>query len=52
MHPFVRFVLGAVCGALASAITYAITTTPPWWWLVGLVVAVLIWFGEFLDEAF
>lgn len=49
MNTWARFYLGLGCGAAAAAITYAITTDPPWWWLVGLIVAVLIWFGEFLD---
>ncbi|WP_168714307.1 hypothetical protein [Streptomyces sp. A1136] len=51
MYPFTRFLLGLAGGALAASITYAITTVPPWWWLVGLVVAVLIWFGELIADA-
>ncbi|MFF3096736.1 hypothetical protein [Streptomyces cyaneofuscatus] len=43
-----RFLLGLGCGAIAAGITYLITTTPPWWWAVGLVVAVLVWFGELI----
>lgn len=43
-----RFLLGLAGGLLAAGITYLITTTPPWWWAVGLIVAVLIWFGELL----
>ncbi|MFD3844783.1 hypothetical protein ACFWVB_02685 [Streptomyces microflavus] len=48
IDPFARFLLGTALGVLASGITYAITTVPPWWWGVGLIVAVLVWFGELL----
>ncbi|MGW6456311.1 hypothetical protein ACWF94_10355 [Streptomyces sp. NPDC055078] len=51
MDPVARFLLGLAGGALASGVTYAITTVPPWWWVVGLVVAVLIWFGELILDA-
>lgn len=47
-----RFLAGLGLGALGSGITYAITQTPPWWWAVGLVIAVLVWFGEFLADLF
>lgn len=50
MNPLARFLLGTACGAVASGITYAVTTVPPWWWAVGLVVAVLVWFGELFLE--
>ncbi|MGW5930547.1 hypothetical protein ACWF2L_30595 [Streptomyces anulatus] len=43
-----RFLLGLGGGAAAAGITYLITTAPPWWWLIGLTVAVLIWFGELI----
>jgi uncharacterized RDD family membrane protein YckC len=43
-----RFLAGLVAGAAASGITYAITQAPPWWWVIGLVVAYLVWFGEAL----
>ena len=46
-----RFLLGLVFGAAGAGITYAITPTPPWWWAVGLSIAVLIWFGEFVVDA-
>ncbi|MFD6935294.1 hypothetical protein ACFWAP_03930 [Streptomyces goshikiensis] len=46
MNPLARFLLGLAAGTAASGITYAITPTPPWWWAVGLAVAVLVWFGE------
>ncbi|KPI33363.1 hypothetical protein OV450_1451 [Actinobacteria bacterium OV450] len=46
-----RFLLGLAAGSLAAAVTYAITTAPPWWWAVGLIVAVLIWFGELIVDA-
>ncbi|MEW2068455.1 hypothetical protein [Streptomyces sp. NPDC007346] len=52
MDPVTRFLLGAGLGAIASGITYAITTAPPWWWAVGLVVAVLVWFGDVLLDLF
>ncbi|MFD3608983.1 hypothetical protein ACFWXA_13080 [Streptomyces atroolivaceus] len=48
MHPFVRFLLGLLGGGLAAGITYAVTAVRPWWWLVGLAVAALIWFGELI----
>ncbi|MFJ3545401.1 hypothetical protein ACIPQH_24935 [Streptomyces rubiginosohelvolus] len=48
LNPITQFLLGLGCGALAAGITYLITTTPPWWWLVGLVVALLVWFGDLL----
>lgn len=48
-----RFVTGLILGAAASGITYAITTQQPWWWAVGLTIAVLVWFGELIaDELF
>ncbi|MFE0766116.1 hypothetical protein [Streptomyces smyrnaeus] len=45
-----RFLLGAGLGAIAGGITYAITQAPPWWWLVGLVVAALVWFGKYAAD--
>lgn len=48
MHPFARFLLGVGLGLVAAGITYAITAAPPWWWVVGLAVALLVWFGEFI----
>ncbi|MFF4292184.1 hypothetical protein ACFY0N_00840 [Streptomyces vinaceus] len=48
MDPIARFLLGLGLAAIASGVTYAVTTTPPWWWAVGLVVAVLVWFGELI----
>ncbi|MFD9422206.1 MULTISPECIES: hypothetical protein [unclassified Streptomyces] len=47
-----RLLLGAACGTLTSGVTYAITTDQPWWWAVGLTVAVLIWFGELIWDVF
>jgi xanthosine utilization system XapX-like protein len=41
-----RFLLGLVAGAAACGITYLVHPAPPWWLLVGLVVAVLVWFRE------
>ncbi|MFJ5890382.1 hypothetical protein [Streptomyces californicus] len=46
MNLLTRTLLGAACGALASGITYAITTYQPWWWAVGLTVAIVVWFRE------
>ncbi|WP_178880224.1 hypothetical protein [Streptomyces acidiscabies] len=43
-----RFLLGLTLGAAASSATWVITHSPHWTVLVGLVVAVLIWLGEFL----
>lgn len=43
-----RFLAGLVLGAAASGITYAVTPAPPWWWAIGLTVACLVWFGEFV----
>lgn len=41
-----RFLLGAGLGSIAAGLTLAVVQTPPWWWLVGLVVACLVWFGR------
>jgi hypothetical protein len=43
-----RFLLGLALGALSSGITYAATDSPHWTALVGAVVLVLVWFGEFI----
>ncbi|WP_019548534.1 hypothetical protein [Streptomyces sulphureus] len=45
-----RFLLGAGLGGVAGGITYGITQTPPWWWLVGLVVAALVWLGKYAAD--
>lgn len=46
-----RFLLGLILGASGSGITWAITESPSWTALVGIVVAAVVWFGEFLlDE--
>ncbi|MEU6628358.1 hypothetical protein ABZ905_08700 [Streptomyces parvus] len=50
MDPLARFLLGAACGVIASGITYAITQDPPWWWAVGLIVAIFVWFRELILE--
>lgn len=45
------FLAGLGAGATASGVTYLFTSQPPWWWLVGLLVALLVWTGElFLDD--
>ncbi len=43
-----RFLLGLILGAAGSGITWAATSSPHWTAIVGLVVAVLVWFGEFI----
>ncbi len=48
--PLARFLLGAGLGGVAGGITYGITQTPPWWWLVGLVVAALVWLGKYAAD--
>jgi hypothetical protein len=43
-----RFVLGLVFGAAGSGIAYACSAPPLWVFLIGLAVAVLVWFGEWI----
>lgn len=43
-----RFLLGLLLGACAALITWVISSSHLWTAVVGLVVAVLVWFGEFL----
>jgi hypothetical protein len=43
-----RFLLGLVLGACASGITWVASGSPHWAAVAGLVVAVLVWFGEFI----
>lgn len=43
-----RFVIGLILGAGSSAITWAFTHDYGWTALVGVVVLVLVWFGEFI----
>lgn len=43
-----RFLIGLALGAISSGITYLITDSLGWTALVGAVVVVLVWFGEFL----
>lgn len=45
-----RFLVGLGLGAAGSAVTCAITEAPPWWWLVGLTITVLVWCGEFIGD--
>ncbi|MEU5834536.1 hypothetical protein ABZ820_12800 [Streptomyces diacarni] len=47
-----RFLLGLLAAAASGGITYAIEPVRPWWWAVALVVAVLVWFGEFIGDVF
>lgn len=43
-----RFLVGLVLGVIAGGVTYVVTPVPPWWWAVGLTVAVLVWVGEWV----
>jgi hypothetical protein len=43
-----RFLLGLLLGAAGSAITWAVSESPQWTAVVGVVIAVLVWFGEFI----
>lgn len=43
-----RFLLGLLLGASAALVTWVISSSHLWTAVVGLVVAVLVWFGEFL----
>lgn len=47
-----RFLVGLVLGLLSAGVTYAVTQVPPWWWAVGLTVAVLVWMGEWILAGF
>jgi hypothetical protein len=43
-----RFLIGLVLGGCGAAITWAGTQSPHWTAVVGITVAVLVWFGEFI----
>lgn len=43
-----RFTTGLLLGASGSGIAYAVGASPLWTFLVGLIIAVLVWFGEFI----
>jgi hypothetical protein len=43
-----RFTAGLLLGVSASGIAYACQASPLWVFLIGLIVAVLVWFGEFI----
>ncbi|WP_159050180.1 hypothetical protein [Streptomyces sp. MMG1533] len=43
-----RFTAGLLLGASASGIAYACSAPPLWVFLIGLIVAFLVWFGEFI----
>lgn len=43
-----RFLLGLILGAAGSGITWAATEHPTWTAVIGITVAVLVWFGEFI----
>jgi hypothetical protein len=43
-----RFMTGLLLGASAAGIAYACSAPPLWVALIGITVAVLVWFGEYL----
>ena len=43
-----RFLLGLVLGGAGSVITWVVTESPGWTAAIGITVAVLAWFGEFI----
>ncbi|MER5843257.1 hypothetical protein ABT099_23755 [Streptomyces prasinus] len=43
-----RFLLGLILGAAGSGITWVVTESPGWTALVGITVAAVVWFGEFI----
>jgi hypothetical protein len=43
-----RFLLGLLLGSSAALIAWVISSSHLWTAVIGLVVAVLVWFGEFL----
>ncbi len=43
-----RFLIGLILGAAGSGVTWAATESPQWTALVGVTVAVVVWFGEFI----
>lgn len=42
------FTAGLLLGAASSGIAYAVGASPHWTFGVGVIVAVAIWFGEFI----
>lgn len=47
-----RFLLGLVAGGAAGGVTYLLHPAPPWWCLVAVVMAVLVWFRELWADLF
>jgi hypothetical protein len=43
-----QFTTGLLLGSSSSGIAYACGASPYWTAGVGLIVAVLVWFGEFI----
>jgi hypothetical protein len=43
-----RFMTGLLLGSASTGIAWAAGASPLWTGLIGLTVAVLVWFGEFL----
>jgi hypothetical protein len=43
-----RFFLGLIAAGISGTFTWLITDSTGWAVLIGLVFAVLVWFGEFL----
>lgn len=47
----IRFLAGLAVGAAGAGITWAVTDSPGWTALIGLALAVLVWFGQvILDD--
>ncbi|MBZ6258816.1 hypothetical protein KVH22_25205 [Streptomyces olivaceus] len=44
----IRFLFGLLLGAVGAGITWAVTESPGWTAAIGITVAVLIWFAEFI----
>jgi hypothetical protein len=52
MTVYRRFMLGFACGVVAGAVSAAVPALRDVWWLIALVVACLVWFGEDLTDFF
>lgn len=44
----IRFLIGLILGAAASGITWAASHSTHWTAIVGITVAVLVWFSDFI----
>lgn len=47
-RPVIRFLLGLVLGAAGAGITWAATESTSWTTAIGITVAVVVWFAEFI----